>query len=96
MKLGGCMLIVSYDFSNNKVRAKFAKFLESYGVRLQYSVFELKYSKRMLDLILAEIENHYVPLFTNADSVLIFNAPDKDVIKYGYAIHREQEVVFID
>ncbi|EDX20035.1 hypothetical protein FTE_0781 [Francisella tularensis subsp. novicida FTE] len=50
----------------------------------------------MLDLILAEIENNYVPLFTNADSVLIFNAPDKDVIKYGYAIHREQEVVFID
>ena len=96
MKLGGYMLIVSYDFSNNKARAKFAKFLESYGTRLQYSVFELKYSQRMLDLILAEIEQKYVPIFTNADSILIFNAPNKDVIKYGYAIHREQDIVFID
>ena len=91
------MLIVCYDFSNNKVRAKFAKFLEGYGVRLQYSVFELKNSKRMLDLIQTEIDMHYAPLFTNADSILIFNTTSNDnVIKYGYAIHREQEVVFID
>jgi len=90
------MLVVSYDFSNNKVRAKFSKFLERYGVRLQYSVFEIKYSQRMIDLILAEIDMHYKHLFTNADSILIFNVNDNNVTKYGYAIHREQEVVFID
>ncbi len=31
------MIIVSYDISDNKVRARFAKFLMQYGDRLQYS-----------------------------------------------------------
>lgn len=89
------MLIVSYDFSDNKVRTKFAKFLLRFGVRLQYSVFEIKNSQRILNLVLHEIEANYAPLFTNADSIIIFNISDTSMIKYGHAIHRDQPLVML-
>ena len=90
------MLVVSYDISDDKVRTKFSKFLEKYGIRLQYSVFELKNSQRLLDLVCNEIDTYYSMLFTNADSILIFNVNDNNIIKYGHAIHRDEPMVFID
>jgi len=38
------VIIVAYDISNNKVRTQFSKFLEKYGVRVQFSVFEIQNS----------------------------------------------------
>jgi len=90
------MLIVSYDFSNDKTRARFAKFLEKYGRRLQYSVFEIRNSKRVLDNILTEIDKKYKKEFANTDSIVIIPitpADRKNVIRYGYAKHDEVEVV---
>ena len=92
------MLIVSYDFENDKTRSKFSKFLKQYGRRLQYSVYELKNSQRILDIVLTEIENVYKKSFTNADSIIIINtckACDKKVVRYGYAVNEEREVVFL-
>jgi len=89
------MLIVSYDFNNSKTRTKFSRFLLKYGVRLQYSVFEISNSNRIVELIINEIEHVYAPMFTQADSVLIFNVLNSSVIKYGYAIHREQPLVIL-
>ena len=66
------MLIVSYDISNDKLRAKFSKLLEKHGRRLQYSVFEIKNSERILKLILTEIEKKFAPKFEITDSILIF------------------------
>ncbi|NJK40061.1 MAG: CRISPR-associated endonuclease Cas2 [Oscillatoriales cyanobacterium RM2_1_1] len=34
------MVIIAYDIPNDKRRTKLAKFLEGYGRRVQYSVFE--------------------------------------------------------
>jgi CRISPR-associated protein Cas2 len=67
------MLIVSYDISNNKTRFRFSKFLEKYGRRLQYSVFELKNSSRILSIVLLEIEKKFQKKFENSDSILIFS-----------------------
>lgn len=89
------MLIISYDLSNDKLRAKFAKFLLKYGVRLQYSVFEIKNSQRLLDIIVAEVDKFYAPKFSGADSVLIFSVMESKVIKYGNAIHRDQSLVVV-
>jgi len=89
------MLIVSYDFSNDKVRTRFAKFLQRFGVRLQFSVFELKNSQRILDLVLHEIEAVYATQFSNADSILIFNVLTQNVTKYGHAIHRDKSLVML-
>jgi CRISPR-associated protein Cas2 len=66
------MLIVTYDISNDKLRTKFSKFLEKYGRRIQYSVFEIKNSERILNNILIEIEKKFAPKFEITDSILIF------------------------
>lgn len=90
------MIICSYDFSNNRTRAKFSKFLEKYGRRLQYSVFEIRNSKRVLQNILEEIELGYKKKFTGADSIVIFQMCEGDkkkVKRYGYAENEEKEVV---
>ena len=90
------MLLVSYDISSDKTRTQFSKFLEKYGRRLQYSVFELRSSQRVLDNILVEIEKKYKPKFANTDSIVIIPvtpADKKKIIRYGYAKHDESDVL---
>jgi CRISPR-associated protein Cas2 len=93
------MLIVTYDFSNNKIRTKFHKFLKKHGRPLQYSVFEIKNSNRILNIILLEIEKVYKPKFTMADSILIIPITQKDqskVLRYGYSVQEEKELLWFD
>ena len=92
------MLIVSYDISNNKLRYNFSRFLTKYWRRLQYSVFELKNSNRILWIVLLEIEKKFAKKFENTDSILIFSLCEwcmKKVVRYGYAVHEEEELVFL-
>jgi len=93
------MLIVSYDFSNDKRRTKFSKFLKQYGRKLQYSVFEIKNSERILKNILEEVKYKYEPYFENSDSILILSTCEscnKKIKRYGYAVNEEREVVIFD
>lgn len=87
------MMIVSYDMSDDKLRTKFAKFLAKHGSRLQYSVFEIENSPRVLDLIHLEIKYHFEPSFSGADSVVIFRFTDREVTRYGNAKHRNQDLL---
>ncbi|MFA5211056.1 MAG: CRISPR-associated endonuclease Cas2 [Patescibacteria group bacterium] len=91
------MIIVSYDFSSNRRRSKFSKFLEKYGRRIQYSVFEIKNSERALQNIEKEIELIYKPYFKEDDSIVIFYIGDcckKKIKRYGNAVHEEEELIF--
>jgi len=91
------MLIVSYDFENNKIRASFSKFLKKFGRRIQYSVFEIRNSRRILDNIMKEIDMEYKKKFTKSDSIVIFNMCDGckgKIRRYGYAENEEKEVLF--
>lgn len=89
------MLVISYDISDDKLRAKFAKTLIKQGaIRLQYSVYEVNNSKRVLDNLIIRIENYYSKKFEGGDSVLIFETDERKVIKYGNAIHRDKELLF--
>ena len=90
------MIILSYDIVSDKVRTRFAKFLNKYGRRLQYSVYEIRNSQRILNNILEEIKINYEKQFTEADSVVIFQvceAGKKKIIRFGYARNEEQDVV---
>lgn len=90
------MLLVSYDFSNDKTRSKFSKFLEKFGRRIQYSVFEVHNSPRVLTNILKEIEMVYKKQFKNTDSIVILPTCDgckKKAIRYGYAANEDKEVL---
>ncbi|MDR2789937.1 MAG: CRISPR-associated endonuclease Cas2 [Campylobacteraceae bacterium] len=89
------MLVVSYDISNDKLRSRFSKTLERYGgIRLQYSVFEVNNSKRVMDTLKIKIENIFAKQFGGEDSIFIFETDEKKAVKYGNAIHRDQELLF--
>lgn len=89
------MLVVSYDISNDKLRTKFAKTLKKQGgIRLQYSVYEVNNSKRVLDNLKVRIEIYYAKYFDGGDSVFIFETDEKKAIKYGNALHRDQNMLF--
>ncbi|PIU14811.1 CRISPR-associated endonuclease Cas2 [bacterium (Candidatus Gribaldobacteria) CG08_land_8_20_14_0_20_39_15] len=90
------MLIVSYDFTDNHIRSRFSKFLKKFGGKIQYSVYEIKNSQRILQNILDEVELNYKKDFTGADSILIFSlceACKKKIVRYGYAKNEESEVI---
>lgn len=89
------MIIVSYDISDNKVRTKFAKFLMEYGDRLQYSVYEIHNSERVLNIITEEIKHNFSKSFTGADSVIIFRFTEREVLRFGHAKHREQDLLIL-
>lgn len=90
------MLLVSYDFSNDKTRTQFSKFLKKFGRKLQYSVYEIRNSDRVLHNILSEIRLKYKKKFTGADSVIIIPVCEgckKKVVRYGYAKNDEKDVI---
>lgn len=91
------MLLITYDISNDRKRTKFAKFLEGYGERVQYSVFKVKNSKRILSIITTTIKEKFAKQFTGEDSIYIFSVCDscnKKVFKLGHATYEDQDVVY--
>ena len=90
------MILISYDISNDKKRAKFAKYLEQYGHRIQYSVFEITNSQRLLNNIMNDIDNKFKKKFDQSDSVYIFNLSSScKVTKYGYAKNEDNDIMII-
>lgn len=90
------MIIVSYDISDDKIRTRFAKFLSRFGHRIQYSVFEIENSEKMLRKITAEIQNEFEKKFSQADSVIIFIlSGSTKTIRYGYAQNVNEDILLI-
>lgn len=90
------MLVVSYDISNDKLRTHFSKFLSKFGYRLQYSIFEIKNSPRVLANIEAEIEGRFEKKFSQSDSVMIFNLSKQcKVTRFGYAKNDDKDFIII-
>lgn len=89
------MIIVSYDISDDKTRARFAKFLLEYGDRIQYSVYEIHNSERILNLVLEQVKHLFEKSFTGEDSVIIFKFNEREVLRFGNAKHREKDLLII-
>lgn len=88
------MIIVSYDIADDKMRANFSKMLKGNGaIRLQYSVYEVRNTKRIMDNLTAKIEA-FSKHFTPDDSIVVFEFDSNKIVKYGNAIHRDQDVVY--
>ena len=82
------MVIVSYDISDDLIRSRFQRMLTKNGaIRLQYSVYEVVNTKRVIENIKLKIvaySKHF-----SADEI------NKDtLVKYGNAIHRDTDIVF--
>ncbi len=90
------MLLVSYDISNDKLRTRFSKYLGKFGYRLQYSLFEIKNSDRILENIQVKINTYFGKQFTESDSVIIFELSNTcKITKYGYAKHSDEDLIII-
>lgn len=93
------MIILSYDFHSNKTRRKFAKLAEQYGDRIQYSVFMIRNSPRVLRALLIDIEMKFKRKIKSTDSVYVFklcNGCKEKVVRYGSAKHVEEAVVYLN
>lgn len=90
------MIIISYDISNDKLRAKFTKFIQKYGYRLQFSVFEITNSKRMLKNIMCEITNNFEKKFSQNDSIIIIETSETcKITKWGYAKNDNSDIIVV-
>lgn len=91
------MIIVTYDIADDKLRGKFSKHLSKYGYRLQYSVFRIKNSQRMLKNIISEINVNFSPKFKQEDSVIIFHFSKQcKQYMFGFAKNENEELMIID
>lgn len=91
------MFIVSYDISNDKLRTKFAKYLSRFGHRLQYSVFQIDNSSRIIDNIIQDLKNNFEKKFTQEDSVMIFKLSSScGIIRFVYAKNDEKDFFIIE
>lgn len=89
------MLVISYDISDTKLRARFAKMLTKNGaVRLQYSVYEVNNTNRVLENLMLKIDQ-FATKFDGGDSVIVFDVSDVKLKKYGNAIHRDVDIVYL-
>ena len=90
------MVIVSYDIADDKLRTKFSKYLSRFGHIIQYSVFEIDNSNKLLNNIICDIENQFSKRFSEMDSVYIFKMSTScEIIRYGYAKHEEEDILIV-
>lgn len=88
------MIILTYDIKDDKLRTRFSKFILSYGRRLQFSVYEINNSERVLKIVESEIKSQFEKEFSQDDSVLIFKLSNNCKIqRFGYAKNEEQDLV---
>ncbi|PIN75554.1 CRISPR-associated endonuclease Cas2 [Candidatus Woesearchaeota archaeon CG10_big_fil_rev_8_21_14_0_10_37_12] len=88
------MIILTYDIQDDHLRTEFSKFILSYGRRLQYSVYEIKNSKRILEIVQEEIKNRFEKRFNQGDSVLIFKiTAENQISRFGYAKNEETDLL---
>lgn len=91
------MLLVVYDIHEDKLRTQLSKFLTRFGRRIQYSVFEVKNSPRILKNIRCELENNFEKKFDQEDSVLVFNVPDSaNIMRFGYPKNEETDLLIFE
>ncbi|MBT3298867.1 CRISPR-associated endonuclease Cas2 [archaeon] len=91
------MLIVTYDIHKDKTRTRFSTFLKKFGYRLQYSVFQIRNSKRLLNVIISEIKGNFENQFDQNDSIIIFNMSQQcKITKFGYAKNDDEDLIIID
>lgn len=90
------MIIVSYDIQNDKLRTQFCNFLKKFGHRIQYSVFEIKNSKRLLSVIMSEITNKFEKRFSQTDSIIIIETSETcKITKWGYAKNDDDDIIVV-
>ncbi len=88
------MIILSYDIADDRLRNHFSKYITKFGHRIQYSVYQIDISNRVLDNIVSYIQGHFEKKFVQSDSVYIFKLSNTcEVVRMGYAKNEEKDLV---
>ena len=91
------MIIISYDISSDKKRTRFNKYICKFGHRLQYSVYEIENSERILNNIVTDLNNKWLKQFEQTDSVYIFKMSSScSILKFGYAKNEDAEILIVE
>lgn len=91
------MILISYDIKDDKLRTKFSKYIKKFGYRVQYSVFEITNSKRMLKNIMSEISNNFESKFDQSDSIIIIETSENcKITRWGFAKNEEYDIMLVD
>ncbi len=83
MKFGENRYALCYDIADDKRRNRLALLLTDYGVRVQFSVFEIVANNRIFDSLIAEVQDLIDP---EKDKILVYSlcaACDKKVLRLG-------------
>lgn len=90
------MVIISYDISDDKKRTKFNKYIRKFGHRLQFSVYEIENSDKILNNIITDLNNKFVKTFDESDSVYIFQLSSScKTYKFGYITHEDEPLLIV-
>lgn len=90
------MLVISYDIKDDKLRTRFSNMLTKHGaIRLQYSVYEVNNTDRVISNLMVKINAAFAKEFGGEDSVIIFDVSSVKLTKYGNAIHRDKDIVYL-
>jgi CRISPR-associated protein Cas2 len=89
-------LLITYDIENTKKRTKLATLLEKYGVRVNYSVFELDIKKQILEELFIKMKN----LTDKNDSVRIYRFSQTTIAESFELLNRaepfQKESAYVD
>ena len=80
-------ILIMYDISDDRKRTKVEKLLASYGVRVNYSVFEIATSKPKFKHLLADLAR----LTDKEDNIRIYIL-NKEVLKKSFVLHHDKGV----
>ncbi|HHV41455.1 MAG TPA: CRISPR-associated endonuclease Cas2 [Clostridiaceae bacterium] len=89
------MMLISYDISDDKLRTRFSKHLKKYGYRIQYSVFVIRNSDRIISIIKSEIETRFAKHFSDTDSIMIYEVNENNIVSYGYTAHEDHDIIIV-
>ena len=91
------MLLVLYDIQSDRTRTQVSNFLKKFGRRVQYSVFEIRNSRRVIDNIKSEMDSNFAKKFTQGDSVLVYDVgDDSNILRFGYPKNEEYDLLLWD
>lgn len=63
---------------------------------MQYSLFEIENSERILNNITADLDNKFLKTFDQTDSVYIIRLNNNcDITKYGYAKNEDCDILIV-
>lgn len=71
-------------------------YFSKFGYRLQYSVFEIENSERILNNITADLNNKFIKSFDQSDSVYVIRLnPNCQIQRYGFAKNEESDIMIV-